>query len=111
MVFERFPAAQCMFRAVRHFWRQKFDASSRGGNVARPLGHAMVVDLQHPSRALLEAALALPDHTAADEVFDELPHDVAMRAEHDIVEASIAEELGKALQALTFGQRRGLLDR
>src|SRR5260370_28226829 len=83
---------------------------SRGGDVASSLGNAMVIDLEHPGRALLEPALACPDHLATDEVFDQLPEDVAVRAEHEPIERSIAQEFDQALQAVTLFQRGRRLD-
>src|SRR5260370_39014687 len=83
--------------------------ASGGGDEARAYGLAGR-DLDHPGGTLLVATLARPDHATAHEVLDELPDDVAMRAEDDIIELRVAHELERAGQAAPLRQRRGLLD-
>src|SRR5258708_24565980 len=67
-------------------------------------------DLDHPGRAFLVASLARPDHATAHEVLDELPDDVAVGAEDDVIELRVAHELERAGQATSLRQRRGLVD-
>src|SRR5438477_8087349 len=81
---------------------------SRGREVTRSLRDAVIVDLEHPGRALLVPTFSVLDDLALDQVLDQLPDDVAMGGEHGGVERSIAEELGQALEAVAFfeGWRR-----
>src|SRR5260370_525890 len=69
--------------------------ASGGGDEARAHGLAGR-DLDHPGRTLLVATPARPDHATAHEVLDELPDDVAVRAEDDIIELRVAHELERA---------------
>src|SRR2546430_12816294 len=78
-------------------------ARSRRRNVARFCGRS-AVDVEHPGRPFVESSLTRLDHSALDQLFDELPHDVAVRAEHHAIEAAIGEELSEAGQAVTLGQ-------
>jgi hypothetical protein len=70
----------------------------------------MVVDLEHPRRALRVAAFARPDDLAGDEVFEELPHDVAVSAQHHVPERAVAQELAEALEAASLLERRRVFD-
>src|SRR5882672_12473029 len=70
-----------------------------------------ILEVDDPGRALLEPALPRLDDTPLDKLFDELPDDVAMRAEHHLVQLCIADELHRARQAVALGQRRRLLER
>src|SRR5207245_5957731 len=83
---------------------------SRSRDVARSLRDAVLVHLEHPRRALLVSAFPGLDDLAFDQVFDQLPDHVAVGAEHDLVQRSIAEELGQALEAMPFFERRRRFD-
>src|SRR5207302_7472488 len=100
-------------RAASRSCRTKANRAGRcswGGDVAC-FGDGRVVDAQDPGRALLESTLAWLDHVPADEVFDEVPHDVAVRAEHRVVEISITEELVESGKPMSLRQRVRRLDR
>src|SRR2546429_7239737 len=69
-----------------------------------------VLDLDHPRRALVVAANAGLDHAPPDEVLDQLPDQIAMRAQDDIVELGVVHELVSTAQPAALREGRGLLD-
>src|SRR5712691_8223302 len=84
----------------------------RNGSWGRNEEHAhrlAVANLDQPGRALLVPALSGLDHAAADEVLDELPHHVSVRAQNDVIEFRVAHELECAAQPVALSQRGRLL--
>src|SRR3979490_965178 len=69
------------------------------------------LEVDDPCRTFLEPALARFDDLALDELFDQLPDDVSVRAEHHLVQLGIADELHRAGQPMALGQRWRLLHR
>src|SRR5207302_1758187 len=83
---------------------------SGGRDVARSLGDPMIVHLEQPGGALLVPTFPRLDQLTLNQVFDQLPDDVAVRAEHDVGKRSIAEELGQTLEAVPLFERRRRFD-
>src|SRR6267378_127257 len=83
--------------------------SGRGDKPGASEGTTLEVD--DPRRTFLEPAFARFDYLALDELFDQLPDDVSVRAEHHLVQLGIADELHRTRQAVALRQRGGLLHR
>src|ERR1700688_2290775 len=83
---------------------------SGGGNEASSREGA-VFDVNHRGRSLVEAACPRLDHALIHELLDQLPNDVAVRAEHDVVELGVSHDLHRAGQPMTLRELRRLLDR
>src|ERR1700704_5708860 len=61
-----------------------------------------IVEVDDPRRTFLEPAFAGFDDLALDELFDELPDDVAVRAEHHLVQLGIADELHRPRETVAL---------
>src|SRR5258706_14620843 len=83
--------------------------SGRGDEPGASEGSILEVD--DPRRPFLKPAFAGFDSLALDELFDQLPDDVAVCAEHHLVQVGIANELHRSRQTMALGQRWCLLDR
>src|SRR5882762_1579611 len=76
--------------------------SGRGDKPGASEGTTLEVD--DPRRTFLEPAFARFDYLALDELFDQLPDDVSVRAEHDLVQLGIFDELHRARETMTLGK-------
>src|SRR5437762_4051498 len=75
------------------------------------LGGYAVLRRQHPCRSLLEPAVACANDVARDQVLDQLPHDVAVGAQHGVVQLRVGQELVQAIETMAFRQLDRMLDR
>src|SRR5713226_2955438 len=90
--------------------REATDRASRGRDEAS-VHEGIVIDLDDPRRAFLEPTFAGLHDVTLDQLLNQLPNDVAMRAQHRVVEVWIAQELHRSLQAVTLRKRRCLFGR
>src|ERR1700680_3969221 len=65
-----------------------------------------IFEVHHPGRTLVEAAGPRFDHALVDELFDQLPHDVAVRAEHRVIKLGMPHDLHRPGQPVAFGELR-----
>src|ERR1051325_11999367 len=77
--------------------------SSRGGDVARLDRHPRA-GLHHPRRTFVEVLAEGREDAPLRQVLDQLPHDVAMRAQDRAVELRVAEETICGVETAAFGQ-------
>src|ERR1700730_4207412 len=82
---------------------------SRSGDEARA-NERTFFEVDHPGRAFFVTALAGPDNLALDQLFDELPNDVAVSAKHNVVQLAIANEFHCSGESVPLSQVRRLLD-
>src|SRR5436309_1309969 len=82
---------------------------SRGGDVARFHGNP-TLHLDHPRRSLVEVLAKRRKHPSLGEVLDQLPNDVAVCTQHDLVELGVVEESIRGLEPSAFGQAGPGLD-
>src|SRR5437867_5716857 len=74
-----------------------------GRDVARFHGNP-TLHLDHPRRSLVEVLAKRRKHPSLGEVLDQLPNDVAVRTQHDLVELGVVEESIRGLEPSAFGQ-------
>src|SRR5580704_17096128 len=88
---------------------ESFVKSGRGNETGA--GESAVIDVDDPRGPFVKAAGPRFDHALIHELFDQLPHDVAVRAEHRVIELGVAHYLHRPGQPVAFGELRRLLDR
>src|SRR5260370_3940217 len=77
---------------MRTFGAREAERRSRGRDEER--SHRLAIaDLDHPGRALFVSTLSRLDHPAPDQVLDELPDHVSVRAQNGLIELRVAHEL------------------
>src|SRR5450756_1328351 len=78
--------------AISARMRAESFVNSRGLNETRA-GERSVFEVHHPRRSFVEASGPRLDHALPDQLFDQLPHDVSVRAEHRMVELGVRHDL------------------
>src|SRR5260370_428636 len=76
---------------------------SRCGDVAR-FHWNPTLHLDHPRRSLVEVLAKRGEHAPLRQVLDQLPHDVAVRAQHHLVELGLVEESIRCVEPSAFAK-------
>src|SRR2546427_13021885 len=95
------PPGQISSHSQARSWRRDVSRADR----------RTVFSLDHPSRAFVELRLRRLEDAPPDQLFDQLLHHVAVRAQDDIVQVWIAEKTKRSLQPGALGQLPSLVHR